>query len=206
MFPLRLVVAIVIWIVSIWVYLLMLAVSIGIPVAIGVALYGLVFGGGSDDSAASDSGSGITRSDSTADYLSAVAPKLKDLNTTTEQWSKLMDDHSVLDTSNLGVSEARQLANDELAAALAAKKAITQALYDIRAVVPPEACKDVHLKLVESLQLSERGFLEIISYMNSILRGSSGAEDARQQGNSLLNQSDQVKTRMLAEGRDCLPV
>ncbi len=194
--PLKVLFTIALWIVGVWLYLLMLAVFIGVPVAIGIALFSTIFGGGGDDGPSG-------RSETVDDYLKAVAPSLDSVSGATENWSQLVDMHALLDFSDITQNEARQLAEDELGAARSAKEASTSALKDIRGIIPPDACKDEHLAVIEALQLSERGFLEIISYMSSALRGGQADNGALREGNRLLNEADRVKSRALVESSGC---
>ena len=70
-------------------------------------------------------------------------------------------------------------------------------------VIPPEQCEAVHIAMVESLQLSESGFLEMITYLSSAINQVYNDVDAMIRGNYLLNQEDSVKLRSLGALSEC---
>lgn len=166
----------------------------------GTAIVGACGGGGASEDS---TGSGVTDADTVDEYLEAIAPVLDPLVEATDNWSQVADSHAQLDATNLTRSEARVLVEEELDAAREALSATSTALTGIRGVIPPQECEEAHLLVVESLQLSERGFGELIRWMSAAFRGDRVSDGIRERGNDLLNEADLTKTRGLTRSRDC---
>lgn len=195
--PFQILFAIVVWIVGVWMYLVFLAIGVGIPVAIGLTLWGAVFGGGDGDN---DRGGGNSEySDMTAIALESTADAM-------DEWSALMEQHADIDPADISQNEARELIQDELDAARKTRKAITEGLDDIRVIAPPQQCEGAHLAVIESLQLAERGFNEVVSFLGSALSSGVADSDSMDRGNDLLSESDRVKAGSLNELEECLGV
>ncbi len=112
-FPLKVVGAIALWIVGVWMMLLGLALTLGIPIVIGIVIYSAVFNGGGNGSDT------ITveedAADSSQDYLGQISPSLERALDVSDEWNRLQEELNQIDLTRLSLSEAENLVEEELA-------------------------------------------------------------------------------------------
>ena len=94
-------------------------------------------------------------------------------------------------------TQAREIIEGQIFAGRAAYDDSREALKVLGQVIPPEPCRDAHLIMIESLQLSSRGLLEHISAMESALKLGIDATDGIREGNRLRAESELVEQRGL---------
>ena len=136
-------------------------------------------------------------------YLQNIGDALGSASDALDEWSSLADEAAVMDYRKMSRNQIVAVLERQLVAARKAKKTHSEALGALMRVIPPEQCQTVHIAMVESLQLSERGFMETISYFSSALNQGYADDDARIRGNDLLNQADLVKQRSVAALLEC---
>lgn len=180
--PFRVVAAIAAWILGVWLWLFFTAISIGIPVAVGIAIYYAVVG---------DNGR------SKEEYFEDINPLLISVASATEDWTRLVDRHAEEGTSGKTREEILALLRDELEAANNGYIATRDALTDFRVVVPPKECQELHLATTEALQLTERGFLETKGYLEYVIRTETDDPEQYDRANDLLNEADRAKQQVL---------
>ncbi len=140
--------------------------------------------------------------DSSQDYLGQISPSLERALDVSDEWNQLQEELFQIDATRLSLSEAENLVEEQLAAARKAKTTFSDALTVMQSITAPDECLESHVALIESLQLSERGFGDIVSGLSSALRDGSG-DDALDSGNRLLAEADRVKARALPEFENC---
>ena len=136
------------------------------------------------------------------DYLGQISPPLGRATDVGDEWNELQEELFQIDATRLSLSEAEKLTEEQLAAARKAKTTFSDALTVIQSITAPDKCLESHVAIIESLQLAERGFGDIVSGLSSTLRGGSGA-DALERGSRLLAEADRVKARTLPEFENC---
>ncbi len=199
-FPLKVVGAIALWIVGVWMMLLGLALTLGIPIVIGIVIYSAVFNGGGNGSDT------ITveedAADSSQDYLGQISPSLERALDVSDEWNRLQEELNQIDLTRLSLSEAENLVEEELAVAQKARTTFADALTVMQTITAPDECLETHVAIIEAFQLAERGFGDIVSGLSQVLRSGSGA-DAIDRGNRLLAEGDRVKARALPGLETC---
>ena len=139
---------------------------------------------------------------SSQDYLGQVSPSLDRALDATDEWNLLQEELFQIDATRLSLSEVENLLEEQMAAARKAKTTFSDALTVMQSTTAPDECLEAHVAIIESLQLSERGFSDIVSALTLALRGGSG-DDALESGNRLLAEADRVKARALPEIENC---
>ena len=128
---------------------------------------------------------------------------LDELTDATDYWSELMDREARIDVTTLTRVQALEIIRENSTAAQIAYEKSNKAIGALMQLTPPEQCEEAHIVILEALQLTERGFLELKRWMNTALRQGKRNEDARIRGNQLLNEADLVKQRGLNSILEC---
>ncbi len=131
------------------------------------------------------------------DYFEQMGPPLERAADAIEAWTLTADEAADADLTSISVADFRELVENNLEVAREAQVAARDALAEVRVIVPPEECEEIHANLVESLRLSERGFLELVSYFQTGLRTGQPDEEQRIRGNELLADADRTKEQGL---------
>lgn len=112
-------------------------------------------------------------------------------------YTRSADDLADTDTNAISAEDYRTLNEQHLEVVREAQRAARESLAEIRVIVPPAACEEIHATFVEALRLSEQGLLEIVSYLQTALRGVEPDENIRFHGNELLADADRAKEQGL---------
>jgi len=184
------------WIAGVWLSLLILGFTIGVPLGIGLGIFHAIFDGGGGEQTKREI------QPRTA-YVEQVSPSMDRAVSALANLSKLADEHALIDFTKLSMPEVLALVQDELDAARAARQATSNALTELQRAIPPEECQDAHVSAIEFLQLTEQGLDALISYMSEVLRSGTANEASLERGNSLLAEADRVKAASVNEAMKC---
>ena len=136
-------------------------------------------------------------------YLQNIGDAVGAAADANNEWSSFVDEAAIMDYQKMSRNQIVELSEKQLVLARQAKKEHSEALNMLIKEIPPEQCKTVHMAMVESLQLSERGFLEMINYFSSALDRGYDDVDTMTRANDLLNQADLIKQRSSGALSEC---
>ena len=134
-------------------------------------------------------------------YLKKTGALLEPVTPAVDAWVSLVKEHNARDPSQLTAEEGKDMTEAERTAAALAYQATSDAVVGFRAIVPPQECEEVHVLMMEELQLEEQAVLE----MEAALRTGDG--DGLRQAYALLTEADEAKQRLRVgmEESDCAP-
>jgi len=149
--------------------------------------------------------SGVGSGDEIQEYYDGIGPGLIPATDATEGWSSLVEKHALIDASTLTKEELRVVIEEELESATNAYLSANAAIHIMMAITPPERCVASHVATIGSLQLMERGFLELKGYMELVTGSGRVDNEKRELGNRLLAEADQVKQTGIPSALECSP-
>jgi len=124
--------------------------------------------------------------------------EIEALGTSTDseiEYTRLVD--AANRTNITSKAQAKEMIEEQVSAGRVAYEDSREALKILGQVIPPEQCRDAHVIMIESLQLSSRGLLEHISAMELALKLGINAADGIREGNRLRAESELVEQRGL---------
>ncbi len=136
------------------------------------------------------------------EYFEALAPHLDPATAAREEWTAFQE-RPPLDSSGLPSAEARAFDEQQLKLALNVLETSREALTGLRLVDPPPECRDRHVLVMESLQLTEQAMTYLVRWTERFLRAGQDDRDLMARGNELVAESDRVSQRALFAAEGC---
>lgn len=131
---------------------------------------------------------------------SAKEPFLDDLSVPFNRATAAFEAYNVinieffdLDLRTVSEAEYQELRENRLEVLREANVVAREALAEVSALVPPEACDEIHTTVIEFIRLAGRGFGELISYSQDGVLGLELDEDTRLRGNEFLADAERAK-------------
>jgi hypothetical protein len=142
--------------------------------------------------------------DGVGQYIDELNPVLADITHSIEQLDALFRREARLDPRNITPSDALEIVEEQFEMVKRGFDQAGDAVRKMNGITPPENCENYHIRILESLQLTEQGLGEFRSFYSLALSTGEADSSRRLKGNELLAEAQRAKQRGIFEEADCL--